>query len=143
MTRDYVYSHLVTLDETNLVGNVYFAHYVRWQGHCRERFLADNAPGVLAGLDGGLTIVTTDCSCDYLDQLTANDKVELRMTLCDIDGGRIGMDFAYFRVNGDLPRLVARGRQSVACMTRGPTGLTATTLPEELRSALVPYLKNL
>lgn len=48
MPDGYTIQHLVTFDETNLVGNVYFAHYLRWQGHCRERFLADHAPGVLA-----------------------------------------------------------------------------------------------
>ena len=35
-------SFLSTFDETNLVGNVYFAHYLHWQGHCRESFLADH-----------------------------------------------------------------------------------------------------
>ena len=88
MTRDYVYRHQVTLEETNLVGNVYFAHYVRWQGHCRERFLADNAPGVLAALSTGFTMVTTACSCEFLDELTANDRVELRMTLRALDVSR-------------------------------------------------------
>jgi enediyne biosynthesis thioesterase len=140
VTRDYVYRHQVTLEETNLVGNVYFAHYVRWQGHCRERFLADNAPGVLAALSTGFTMVTTACSCEYLDELTANDRVELRMTLRALDPGRIGMDFEYFRVGSEMPRLVARGSQTVACMARGPSGLTPEPVPDELRSALASYL---
>jgi enediyne biosynthesis thioesterase len=140
MTRDYVYRHQVTLEETNLVGNVYFAHYVRWQGHCRERFLADNAPGVLAALTTGFAMVTTACSCEFLDELTANDRVELRMTLRALDFSRIGMDFDYFRVGVDLPRLVARGNQTVACMARGPAGLTPEPVPAELRSALSSYL---
>lgn len=142
MSREYVYPHLVTLEETNLVGNVYFAHYLRWQGHCRERFLADNAPGVLAALGSRSTMVTTDCSCEYLAELTANDRVEVRMTLRELDGGRIHMDFAYFHVGSGMPRLVARGRQGVAYMTRGPAGLTPTPLPPDLRAALQPYLKN-
>jgi enediyne biosynthesis thioesterase len=139
MTRDYVYRHQVTLEETNLVGNVYFAHYVRWQGHCRERFLADNAPGVLAALTTGFTMVTTSCACEFLDELTANDRVELRMTLRALDISRIAMDFDYFRLD-DLPRLVARGSQTVACMARSPAGLTPEPVPAELRSALSSYL---
>ena len=43
------YEHVVTFAETNLVGNVYFAHYVGWQGACREHFLAAHAPEVAAG----------------------------------------------------------------------------------------------
>jgi enediyne biosynthesis thioesterase len=142
MTRGYVYRHLVMLEETNLVGNVYFVHYLRWQGHCRERFLADHAPGVLAALGNGFTMVTTGCSCEYLDELTAHDQVELRMTLRDLDGGRIGMDFEYFLVNTEMPRLVARGGQTVACMVRDPAGLRPAVLPDELCSALTRYLET-
>lgn len=142
MTREYVYPHVVSLEETNLVGNVYFVHYLRWQGHCRERFLADNAPGVLAALGNGFTMVTTDCSCEYVAELTANDRVEVRMTLGELDEDRIGMDFTYFRAGAGLPQLVARGKQGVACRTRGPAGLRPTPVPAELRTALACYLKN-
>ena len=140
MTASYDYRHLITLEETNLVGNVYFAHYVRWQGHCRERFLVDNAPSVLAALADGFAMVTTACGCEYFGELTASDTVELRMTLNELDGNRIGMAFDYFRVNASVPQLVARGSQSVACMTRGPHGLAPTPVPEKLQAALEPYL---
>lgn len=142
MTKSYVYRHLVPLEETNLVGNVYFAHYLRWQGHCRENFLAEHAPGVLGALRTGFSMVTTSCSCDYFEELTANDRVELRMTLRELDDSRIGMEFEYFRVDAEMPRLVARGRQTVACMVRGPAGLARSSVPEELRVALGPYLNN-
>ena len=37
--RAFEYRHLVGFEETNLVGNVYYANHVRWQGRCREMFL--------------------------------------------------------------------------------------------------------
>jgi enediyne biosynthesis thioesterase len=95
---------------------------------------------VLAALTTGFTMVTTTCSCEFLDELTANDRVELRMTLRALDFSRIVMDFEYFRLGVDLPRLVARGSQTVACMARGPAGLTPEPVPAELRSALSSYL---
>ncbi|RKT54574.1 acyl-CoA thioesterase [Saccharothrix australiensis] len=139
MTRSYAYRHLITLDETNLAGNVYFAHYLRWQGHCRERFLAEHAPGVLGALANGFTLVTTTCDCQYLGELTAGDTVELRMTLTELDDNRVGMAFDYLRVNAPVPQLVARGGQSVACMSRGPEGLVPVPVPAELRNSLHPY----
>ncbi|WP_158895167.1 acyl-CoA thioesterase [Amycolatopsis anabasis] len=142
MTRTYDYRHPITLEETNLVGNVYFAHYVRWQGHCRERFLADHAPGMLAALSNGFAMVTTACGCEYFGELTAADVVELRMTLSELDGNRVGMGFDYFRINAAVPQLVARGSQTIACMSRGPDGLQPTPVPEELRDALRPYLNS-
>ena len=56
--RVYEYRHIVGFEETNLVGNVYFVNHLRWQGRCRELFLRDHAPGVLAELDRGLSFVT-------------------------------------------------------------------------------------
>lgn len=51
------------------------------------------------------------------------------------------MAFDYYRTEVAVPQLVARGHQSVACMTRGPAGLEPVPVPEQLRTALTPYLK--
>ncbi len=41
MTDYYEIRHTVGFEETNLVGNVYYVNYLRWQGRCRETFLKD------------------------------------------------------------------------------------------------------
>ncbi|NUP02426.1 MAG: acyl-CoA thioesterase, partial [Nonomuraea sp.] len=43
----YEYLHTVGFEETNLVGNVYYVNYLRWQGRCREMFLKERAADVL------------------------------------------------------------------------------------------------
>jgi len=48
--RSYEYRHVVVFEETNLVGNVYYVNHLRWQGRCREMFLREHAPLVLAEL---------------------------------------------------------------------------------------------
>lgn len=80
-------------------------------------------------------------SRDHFGELTAGDIVELRMTLTELDGHRVAMAFDYYRTEVAVPQLVARGHQSVACMTRGPAGLEPVPVPEQLRTALTPYLK--
>ncbi|MEU0270463.1 acyl-CoA thioesterase [Streptomyces sp. NPDC006307] len=139
-TRTYAYEHLVTFEETNLVGNVYFTNYLRWQGHCRERFLAERAPGVLRALRGDLALVTASCHCAYFSELFALDRVTLRMSLTAADEYRVSMGFDYYRVGGAVPQLVARGGQTVACARRtGDGGVQPVPVPEELRAALAPY----
>ena len=49
-TGYYELRHRVGFEETNFVGNVYYVNYLRWQGHCRERFLVEEAPAVLADI---------------------------------------------------------------------------------------------
>jgi enediyne biosynthesis thioesterase len=131
--RAYRYRHVVPFDETNLVGNVYFAHYLHWQGHCRERFLADHAPGVLKMLSAGeLALVTVSCSMEYFAECFAMDEIEVEMTLAGRSGNRVDMDFRFRR--GDV--VVAAGRQTVACMRRTADRMRAVPVPDELATAL-------
>ena len=132
----YRHRHVVTLDETNLVGNVYFAHYLHWQGHCREHFLAECAPGVLAQLQSGeLAMATVSCAMDFYTECFALDEIHVAMTLNALSGNRIVMDFEFRRG----PVLTARGSQTVACMRRTGDGLEPVAIPEELGRALGDY----
>ncbi len=132
----YDYHHLVTFDETNVVGNVYFAHYLHWQGRCRERFLIDFAPGVMVEvMSGDLALVTLDCSMQYHSQSFVTDEIVIGMGLEALHSSRIGMSFV-FEKDG---RTIATGKQSIACMAVGDDGLAPVPVPEQLRRALEPY----
>ncbi len=136
----YDYRHVVGFEETNLVGNVYYANHIRWQGRCREMFLRQHAPDVLRLFDGGLALVTVRCSCDYLAELIAFDEVIIRMTLDRIIQNRIAMRFEYLRVSDDAKHEhVARGTHEVACMLRKGNVTVPAPIPESLRHALESY----
>lgn len=134
----YRWRHVIPFAETNVVGNVYFSHHVAWQGHTREMFLRDHAPGILQDLAGGLRLVTLRTACEYFQELTAFDEVEVAMRLQSLDRNRINLAFAYHRLDPH-PGLVAEGSQSLACMRLGPTGLVPTAVPAELAAALAAY----
>ncbi|GGU95898.1 4-hydroxybenzoyl-CoA thioesterase [Streptomyces albospinus] len=132
----YEYRHLVGFEETNLVGNVYYVNYLRWQGRCREMFLRDNAPDVLDDIRGDLKLFTLKCDCDFFAEITAFDELSIRMRLEDVTQTQIGFAFDYVRLGSEGERLVARGRQRVACM-RGPNNDTRPTkVPDSLRKVL-------
>ena len=137
--RAYEYRHTIGFEETNLVGNVYYVNHLRWQGRCREMFLYDNAPGVLKELDGDLALATVRCSCDYLGELLAFDRIVIRMRLESLAQNRIALDFEYWRCAEDGEELVARGRQEVACMRRNGKQMVPSPIPEELQEALRLY----
>ncbi len=135
----YEYRHIVGFAETNLVGNVYYVHYLHWQGRCREMFLREHCPELVDELSRDLALVTTRCSCDYLAELAAFDQVAVRMRLAEMSQNRITMLFEYYRVRDDAEELVARGEQQVACMRREGSRMTPTPVPKPLREALEPY----
>ncbi|MDX8037071.1 acyl-CoA thioesterase [Lentzea sp. BCCO 10_0856] len=134
--RAYRWNHVVTFDETNLVGNVYFTNFLRWQGHCREMFLAEFAPGVLAEIGtGALALATVACDMEYYAECFAFDRVEVAMTLRERRGSRVRMDFDFLREG----TRVAKGSQTVACLRRTETGTEPVDVPPELADALAPY----
>jgi len=136
----YEYRHVVGFEESNLVGNVYFVNHLRWQGRCREMFLRDHAPSLLADLERDLALVTTRVSCQFFAELKPFDEVLLRMTLTSQEAESLNLRFDYWRVVGEREELVARGEQSVSCMSRGSTGLTPRAIPEVLKTALQWYV---
>lgn len=137
--RAYEYRHVVGFEETNLVGNVYYANHVRWQGKCREMFLHDHAPTVLGELARGLALVTTHVSCEYLAEVRAFDEIAIRMRLGALRQNRITMLFDYWRLTDGGEELIARGEQQVACMQREGEGMLPIPVPDYLREALKTY----
>jgi enediyne biosynthesis thioesterase len=138
----YEYRHLVGFEETNLVGNVYYVNYVRWQGRCREMFLLEKAPEVLADIRDDLKLFTLKVECEFTAEITAFDELSIRMRLEDLTQTQIGFAFDYVRISNGFDELVARGRQRVACM-RGPNMDTKPArVPEPLRAALSQYAKS-
>jgi enediyne biosynthesis thioesterase len=132
----------VTFEETNLVGNVYYVHHLRWQGQCREMFLWEKAPGAVERFKTGLCFVTTSCSCEYHSELAPFDEIVIRMRLDSLSQNRLVMQFDYLRVDPGPEELVARGRQEVACMQREGERMTPAPFPPELRAALKHYLDD-
>jgi enediyne biosynthesis thioesterase len=138
----YEYRHVIGFEETNLVGNVYFVNHLRWQGRCRELFLRDHAPGVLAEMERGLALVTTRVLCEYFEELAALDEITIRMTLVSQVQNRLTMAFEYYRSRDGRDELVARGEQQVAFPRREGTKMVPTPIPSQLREALRPFAPN-
>jgi enediyne biosynthesis thioesterase len=141
--RSYEYRHRVCFEETNIAGNVYYAHYVSWQGCCREMFLREHAPELVAEFGHGLALATTRVSCSYYRELLVFDEVLIRMSSTAISPSRLTMLFQYFRVSPQgEEELVAEGEQEVACVMRRGDQLEPRPLPEALREAVQHYIAS-
>jgi enediyne core biosynthesis thioesterase len=135
----YELRHTVGFEETNLVGNVYYVNYLRWQGRCREMFLKEKAPEVLADLRDDLKLFTLRVDCEFFAEITAFDEIVIRMRLIELAQTQVEFGFDYVRTGAGGETLVARGMQRIACM-RGPNNRTAPArVPEALARALEPY----
>jgi enediyne core biosynthesis thioesterase len=144
MESYFEYRHTVGFEETNLVGNVYYVNYLRWQGRARELFLKERAVEVLADLQDDLKLFTLKVDCEFFAEITAFDDVSIRMRLLELGQTQLQFGFDYVRLNpAGADTLIARGMQRVACM-RGPNNLTVPTrVPPALVRALEPYTHHL
>lgn len=137
--ESYSYHHVVSFEETNVVGNVYYVRHVAWQGRCRELFLKEHAPDILDEITHGLRLVTLRVSCEYLEELKAFDNVEVRMSLAHCRGHRIGLNFDYLLTRDKTEALAAQGFQEIGCMRLKDGSYVATSIPPALKKALAPF----
>ena len=140
MSKTFEYRHIVGFEETNVVGNVYYANHVRWQGRCRELFLREHAPQILQELERGLVLVTTRVSCEYFNELYAFDEVSVRMHAGPVTQSRVTMLFEYWRITSAGEELVAKGEQQIVCLRKEGDRHVPTPVPTVLRQALALYV---
>lgn len=128
--------HVVTFEETNLVGNVYYTNYFSWQGRCREMFLREHTPQVLAELQAGeLRLVTAHASCDFVDEFNVFDEIVIRLSLNRFIAYGLSLNFDYFRGQEAL----ARGRQDIKFLRQQAGRWTLTEVPDILIKAARLY----
>lgn len=140
MTDYYEIRHIVGFEETNLVGNVYYVNYLRWQGRCRELFLKEEAPGVLAEVQDDLKLFTLRVDCEFFSELTAFDELSVRMRLIDLAQTQLEFGFDYVKIGDDGEEdLVGRGKQRIACMRGDNKRTSPTRVPADLVDAVKRY----
>jgi enediyne core biosynthesis thioesterase len=138
-TRAYSYRHVVCFEDTNKVGNVYYANFVAWQGRVRELFLRQYAPRILQDLDEGLLLATLNVSCDYFHELLPFDEVLIELRLGALTATRMTLQFEYWRLRGAERELVAKGQQRIGCVRRVNGTVVGALLPDHLRQALESF----
>jgi enediyne core biosynthesis thioesterase len=145
--RPYLYEHVVSFEETNALGNVYFSNFLKWQGVCRERFLKEHAPELIAHFSNGIKIATLECSCRYYWELYPFDTITVEMSLEDpqdrpgpSEQDVLRLFFKYWKTTGQQRNLVAEGGQKIAFLyARAPGSWERGHLPDSLKTALIPF----
>ena len=137
--RTYEYRHIVSFEETNVVGNVYYANHILWQGRCREMFLREFVPEILEEFNRGLSLVTTHVSCNYYNEVFAFDEILIRLTIKSVSTNQVTMLFKYYCLNRPEVGEIAEGKQQVVSMKMCETELTRIPLPIELLKALEQF----
>jgi enediyne biosynthesis thioesterase len=135
----YEIKFVTTFADTNVVGNIYFANYILWQGKCRELFLHEFCPDVVKEIENGLALVTLDLSCRFVEQLRALETVVIRMYVEELSNTRMLLSFHYYRVEGSSYGLVCESHQSVASMRYVDGEFVTVQFPASMFDAIGEY----
>jgi enediyne biosynthesis thioesterase len=103
-------------------------------------FLLEHAPTVLDEIREGLKLFTISAECEYLSEATAFDELAIRMRLEEMTQTQIVFAFDYLHVRDGREKLIARGRQRIACMRDANGATEPARIPEQLRRALEDYV---
>ena len=125
-----------TFEESNLVGNIYFANYFHWQERLRDLFKYQ--VGSSLGLPN-IEWVTMQCRIDYLREAMPMDRLAISMSLRKIGTYSMTFSFEYFRIESDGSRTkLSVGEQQVMSVERLGNGkLALAVIPRSKRDALL------
>jgi acyl-CoA thioesterase FadM len=92
-------TYQTTLEDANLVGNVYFANYPIWQGRVRDQFFYTLAPHFYNGGRHHGELFCVESRVDHLREAMPFDQVVVRMSLKTLYENGLILSFDYFRKN--------------------------------------------
>ena len=127
-----------TLEESNLVGNVYFANYFTWQGKVRDLFLHSIAPQYFRGIGSDGEMVCLRSRMDYLREAMPFDRIQVVMTVRSIRTCGAVLGFEYYRLEPEGRRQkLSVGTHEVAWVRRDTNGdPQPAAFPAVVRDAL-------
>jgi acyl-CoA thioesterase FadM len=112
-----------SLEESNLVGNVYFSNYFAWQNRVRDLYLYRAAPRHFHGVGADGELLCLHSRVDYLREAMPFDRIEVQLAPRSVAACGAVLDFEYHRVGpGDERQKLSVGSQEVAWIRRGADG---------------------
>lgn len=105
------YHTQVTIGDTNLLGNMYFANHFKIQGITRELWMSQFVENALEYLSNGLILITKSAHCDYIKDYYLNDSIICKMTVRSIKKASFILNFEF--IHGDTLDIHAKGYQEI------------------------------
>lgn len=133
-----------SLQNANVVGNIYFANYSAWQGLVRDRYFHRLAPEYFRGTGEGGELLCLRCRVDHLREAMPFDRIAITMALKSLHRCHATFYFEYFQENPEGPRLkLATGRQDVVWIKRdGHRKPTPAPFPARVQAAFEKAIRD-
>lgn len=132
-----------TLEDANLVGNIYFSNYYIWQGRVRDNFLNKVIPEYFgaSGKEGELRCV--QCAVNHMSEAMPFERIAVRMYRSAVYERGIRLHFDYYRITEDGRRhKLGHGEHEAVWFAPDRDKWVPAELPFALRSTVIPKEKE-
>jgi acyl-CoA thioesterase FadM len=128
-----------TLEDSNLVGNIYFANYYLLHGRARDHFFREAAPDYYVGTGERGELRCRYCRIDHLREAMPFDRILVRLSLDAMHelGVRLRVDVYRAADDGTREKLGSGVHVAGWYIPTPDGGWTPAPLPEVFREALV------
>jgi acyl-CoA thioesterase FadM len=93
---------ITALEESNLVGNIYFSNYGKWLGKTRDLYFFQFMPQYYLGIQNTKEFFCTNCEIQYLNEAMPFDKIKVKMFLNKVYETGLELYFEFFKENEDV-----------------------------------------
>ncbi len=132
----FVHSFIPTYQDTNSVGNVYFAMYLMWVGKTRELFFAHVLPNFDPKTSPYL-ILTRSIDHKFQKEIKEFDEVTIQIRIADYNRKFVTLEHQILDLKGEL---VGKGKQILMFVDSKNYGLV--DLPAEVQQGFMPYVSE-
>ena len=124
------------LEESNLVGNIYFSNYSSWLGKTRDSYFHKMAPDAMSIHSGG-EMFCIHSYVNHLRELMPFEQVMVQMKLKSFTatGGVLYFEFFKFS-DGQKNEKLAYGEHEFVWAQKSRDGWVASPMPESLKNCL-------
>ena len=128
-----------TLEESNLVGNVYYGNYFIWQGRTLDLFLYSIAPEYMRVSTAQGEMISVYSHMNFMREAMPFDKIRVLLYVQRVSECGAVFNFEFFREQSEQSReKLHTGEQEVIWAKRQPDGSPiATPWPQSIQKALV------
>jgi len=103
-----------TLENSNIVGNVYFANYPRWLGATADAFFYKLIPGYFVNVADKNEIICLECNIYYLNDAFPFEDILVEMYLDEVYENGLILYFEFHRIKeGKKQKKLAYAKQKI------------------------------
>ena len=128
-----------SLEDANVVGNIYFANYGVWQGRARDRFLHRIAPKLFAPSDSQSMVHCIGTGTYHVREAMPFDRIAVRTYIAAVYERGLRLEFDFIRLgSGESDVKLARGFHDAAWVRLDAQGARqAVPWPSDVRDMLL------